>query len=808
MKTIREAIVPDGSEADLAFDVTGMTCAGCAGRVEAALRAVPGVRDATVNLALEKAQVHGDAPPAALVEAVKTAGFGVRAAQVDLSVSGMTCAGCAGRVEKALRAAPGVLEAEVNLAIDRASVRYLPDETDPETIAAAATAAGYPAAPIEADGPDPREAEEAAAARRDAQDLALALTLSAPLVGQMILMALGVDAHMPVWAELALATPVQVWAGRRFHIGAVKAIRAGAGNMDVLVSLGSWAAYLHSLWLVATRGAAASGHLYFEAAAVIIALVLLGKTLEGRAKRSASAALRELMSLRPESARVLVGGKEVERPIGAVALGDILVVRPGERVPADGVITRGETELDESLLTGESMPVRRGKGDPVTAGALNGPGMIRLRADRIGKDTTLARIAELVAHAQTGKAPVQRLVDRVSAVFVPAVLVFAALTFAGWMAASGDFEAAFRASISVLVIACPCALGLATPTALVAGTGAAARAGILIRDIESLERAVHVDTIVFDKTGTITRGEPALVGLASAGPDEDELLTLAASAQRGSEHPLGKAMVAAAEARGLALLDPDDFTAAIGAGVSARVGARAVRVGTLAHAGGPAPAEVAARAEEWERDGRTVVWIAADGEVIGAAALADEPREDAPEAVRRLKARGIRTMLLTGDNRATAERIAALVGLDEVAAEVRPDHKAEAVAALRAEGRRVGMVGDGVNDAPALAAADLGIAMGGGADAAREAAGVTLMRPRLTLVPAALDVAAATARKIRQNLFWAFAYNVVCLPIAAAGLLNPAIAAGAMALSSVSVVANALTLKRWRAHVETAEDGR
>ncbi|SET39246.1 heavy metal translocating P-type ATPase [Oceanicella actignis] len=792
-------------EAAVSLEITGMTCAGCARRVESALREVEGVRDAQVNLALERADIDGAADPAALVEAVRKAGFGVRLAQTDLAIRGMTCAGCAATVEKALRRTPGVIDAAVNLATESATVRHLPHMAGPAELMAAVKAAGYDAAPAGARDHD--AAEAAAARRRDVQDLALALLLAAPLAGQMVLMALGFDMRMPVWAELALATPVQLWAGRRFHVGAARAIRAGAGNMDVLVSLGSWAAYLHSLWLVATQGEGAAGHLYFEASAVIIALVLLGKTLENRAKRAASAALRELMSLRPETAHVLIAGKEHERPVDAVGVGDVLVVRPGERIPVDGVILRGETELDESLITGESMPVRRGPGDVAPAGALNGPGLIRIRAERVGRDTTLARIAELVAHAQTGKAPVQRLVDRVSAVFVPVVMALAALTFGGWLAASVGFEHAFRAAVSVLVIACPCALGLATPTALVAGTGAAARAGILIRDIETLERAARLDVIVFDKTGTLTEGAPRLTALAPAqGLDENALLLLAASAQLGSEHPLGKAMARAARERGLEPEQPDSFEAVIGAGVIARVGGRTVRIGTRALVEAEPPAELAQQARAWTEAGATVVWIADDGAILGVAALEDALRADAPATIARLRARGLRTMLLTGDNAAVARRVARRLGIDDVAAEVRPEHKAQTVADLRKGGRRVAMVGDGVNDAPALAAADVGIAMGSGADAAREAAGITLMRPRLMLVADALDVAAATARKIRQNLFWAFAYNVVCLPIAAAGLLNPAIAGAAMAMSSVSVVTNALTLRRWRPEADRPMD--
>jgi Cu+-exporting ATPase len=572
--------------------------------------------------------------------------------------------------------------------------------------------------------------------------------------------------------------------------------------MDQLVAMGTSAAYLYSVYLLATEGAAASGHLYFEASAVIITLILAGKVLEARAKRSASAALRELMNLRPQRATVLKGGETVEVPVHEVAVGDITVVKPGERVAVDGVITRGESELDESLLTGESLPVPRRVGDRVVAGAINGGGLLRVRAERIGEDTTLAKIGRLVAQAQAGKAPIQRLVDRVSAVFVPTVLGIAASTFVAWLALGAAFEPALIAAVSVLVIACPCALGLATPTALVAGTGAAAKAGILIRDIDTLERAHGVDVVVFDKTGTLTKGEPEVERLVpAAGVSEDELLRVAASAQQGSEHPLGKAMLRAASAREVELDQLDAFEAKVGEGLVATVDGREVKVGRASLTGEDPALEGAARAGE--DAGLTMVRVARAGAVLGLVGLADALRDDAVEAVARLKERGVRTVLLTGDHARTARRIADAVGIDEVEADVRPEDKAARVAALVREGRRVAMVGDGVNDAPALAAADVGIAIGSGADVALETAGVTLMRAEPRLVPAAFQVATKTRAKIRQNLFWAFAYNVVGIPIAAAGFLSPAFAGAAMAASSVSVVTNALLLKRWTPEVRS-----
>jgi Cu+-exporting ATPase len=781
-----------------------MTCAGCAGRVERALQAVPGVAEADVNLALERADVRFDpnrVAADALVDAINATGFGVREQRLTVDIDGMTCTSCAKRVEQALLGVPGVLAASVNVALDNAEIRVLSEGVDRRALADAIERAGY-GVRFKDDAAVNVENDERRAARRDLIELAVAAALSLPLVAQMLAMAAGTGWHLPGWVELALATPVQLWIGRRFYKAAWSALKQRSGNMDQLVVMGTSAAYLYSLYLLASEGAAASGSLYFEASAVIITLVLMGKVLEARAKRSASAALRELMNLRPQRANVLKGGETLEVPVHEVAVGDITVVKPGERVAVDGVITRGESELDESLLTGESLPVPRRVGDRVVAGAINGGGLLRVRAERIGEDTTLARIGRLVAQAQAGKAPIQRLVDRVSAVFVPTVLGVAVLTFAGWLVAGAAFEPALIAAVSVLVIACPCALGLATPTALVAGTGAAAKAGILIRDIDTLERAHGVDVVVFDKTGTLTRGEPEVERLVpAAGVSEDELLRVAASAQQGSEHPLGKAMVRAASNRGVALGPLDAFEAKVGEGLVATVDGYAVKVGRASLAGeDPALTDAATAGED---SGLTMVWVARDDRILGVVGLADALRDDAVAAVARLKERGVRTVLLTGDHVRTAERIAAAVGIDEVEADIRPEDKAERVAAMVRGGRRVAMVGDGVNDAPALAAADVGIAMGSGADVALETAGVTLMRAEPRLVPAAFQVATKTRAKIRQNLFWAFAYNVVGIPIAAAGFLSPAVAGAAMAASSVSVVTNALLLKRWTPEVRS-----
>ena len=787
----------------LAISVAGMTCAGCAGRVERALGALPGVASAQVNLALERADLETAGAPAGLsadiAAALREAGFAAREETRALNLRGMTCAGCAGRIQRALAAVPGVIETEVNLALDRAELRRLRGTAEDAELIAAVKAAGYEAS----------LAEEGAAAPEDAPagpgrwDLPLAALLTAPLLVQMVAMQIDPTWRMTGWAELVLATPVVAWFGRRFHRGALAAARARTANMDTLVSMGVTAAWGFSTWMLATAHAGHAPHLYYEAAAVIVTLVLAGKALESRAKRAASAALRQLMALRPDRARVLRGGEEVEIPVAEVSVGDMVILRPGERAPVDGTVVRGESEFDESLVTGEPLPVPRLKGDAVPAGAVNGTGQVRLRADRVGRDTTLAKIAEMVARAQTGKAPVQRLVDRIAAVFVPAVLAIAVLTLAGWLAAGASLDAAVSAAISVLVIACPCALGLATPTALVAGTGAAAKAGVLIKDIATLERAARIDAVIFDKTGTLTLGKPEVAELRPlADLSRDDLLALAASVQRGSEHPLGRAMVAAA--RDLPLREPETFRAAVGAGVEARIDGALVRIGRQDYAAPGAPEELRARAAEMAGAGRTVVWVAREGEALGLIALSDAPREDAAEAVAALRRRGVAVSLLTGDAEPAARAVAERLGIEDVTAGVRPEGKAAAVQALVATGRRVAMVGDGINDAPALAAADLGIAMGGGADAAMEVAGVTLVRPRPTLVASALDIAAATSAKIRQNLFWAFAWNTLCIPVAAAGLLDPALAGAAMALSSVSVVGNSLLLTRGRPGAEEA----
>ncbi|MBB4286400.1 heavy metal translocating P-type ATPase [Roseospira goensis] len=727
---------------------------------------------------------------------------------VELEISGMTCAACSARVERVLGKRPGVRTARVNLATERAHVDVVDGAGDAprlDDLIAAVRKAGF-------DASEHRPEHDTAAAldtdwradRRGLLDLAVGVVFTTPLLAEMIAMWAGLPFHLSPWVALALATPVQVVAGSRFYVGAWKSLKAGAGNMDVLVALGTSAAYLFSLWRVLT-GQADQG-LYFEAAAVVITLVLVGKWLEARAKGSAAAAIRALMTLRPAVARVeRADGSTAEVPLRSVAVGTVVLVRPGERVPVDGTIVDGDSQLDESLITGESLPVARGPGDAVIGGAINGEGLLRVRATSAGGEGLLTRVIRLVEEAQASKAPVQRLVDRVAAVFVPVIVAIALVTFGVWWGLLGDSETAFVAAVSVLVIACPCALGLATPTAIMVGTGLAARRGVLIKDAAALEGTHRVDTVVFDKTGTLTEGRPALAEIAVLDPareDEDRLLALAAGAQQGSEHVLGRAILEAADARGVALSPVQGFQALPGRGLAATVDGRPLLIGSrrLMEEHDLVDAHTDDRARALAGAGRTVVWVAAEGgPVLGLLALSDPVKAGAADAVAALKDRGLTPVLLTGDSRAAAGAVAARLGIDDVRAEVLPADKAEVVRTLRAEGRVVAMVGDGINDAPALAAADVGIAMGSGTDVAMETAGLTLMRGDPRLLVTALALSRATYDRIRINLVWAFAYNVAAVPAAALGYLSPAIAGAAMAFSSVSVVTSSLLLRRSKA---------
>ncbi|MEQ1501429.1 MAG: heavy metal translocating P-type ATPase [Myxococcota bacterium] len=789
--------------ATVTLPVTGMTCAACAARIEKVVGRVDGVSDARVNLATERATVAYDAAKTsadAIAAAIGGAGYGVRPDTLRLDLTGMTCASCAARIEKVLRRVPGVVSASVNLATNRATIAGLSGVATPELLIGAVRGAGYGAtlAPTDAEAQAAASATAEAAATRELAWLVGSLALTLPLVAPMVAMWFGVHWMLPGWLQFALATPVQFGAGARFYRSGYRAVRGGAPNMDVLVALGSTAAYALSVggWLTGTD------HLYFEASASLVALVRLGKWLEDRAKRSTTDAIRALSALRPAVARVIRDGAEVEVAPEAVGAGEIVVVRPGEQIPVDGEVVEGASAVDESLLTGESLPIPRGVGAKVIGGSINGEGVLRIRTEAVGADSALASIVRSVEDAAASKAPVQRLVDRVSAVFVPTVLVVAALTGIGWALAGAGFERSIVNAVSVLVIACPCALGLATPTAVMVGTGIAAGRGVLIRDAEALEGAHRVTVVVFDKTGTLTEGRPSVSDVLPADPSADPaaVLAVAAGAQRDSEHPLAKAIRDEARSRGAEVPASVDAAAVAGRGMTATVDGLPVSVGSPRWFDelGLDRSAVAAEADRLEESGATVVWVARGGVVLGAIGIRDQVRDESRPAVRRLHAAGIRTVLLTGDHRRAAQAVAEAVGIDEVRAEVLPADKAAAVTALRAAGDVVAMVGDGVNDAPALAAADVGFAMGTGSDVARSTAPVTLIRPDPGLVADAIAISRATIRKIRQNLFWAFVYTTIGIPRGAAGLLTPMIAGTAMAFSSVSVVTNALLLRRGR----------
>ncbi len=780
--------------------VEGMTCAACSARVEKRLNALEGVEEAAVNLATARARVTYDleaVSPSRIAARIVETGYAVPEESVELAVGGMTCAACSARVEKRLNALEGVASASVNLSTERAMVRFTPGAVSVEDLIERVEKTGYTAQETDREGADAGRDESVRRYRWEVWMFTLSALLSLPLVLQMTSTFWGEGWELPRWWQFALATPVQLIVGWRFYRGAYHSLRGGGANMDVLVAGGTSAAYLDS---VAVTAFALPMHVYFETSAVLITLIRLGKLLEERAKGRTSDAIRKLMGLQAKTARVLRDGEEREIPIEQVIVGDEVFVRPGEKFPVDGVILDGQTTADESMITGESIPVEKSPGDTVVGATVNKNGAVRFRADKVGKDTALAQIIRLVEQAQGSKAPIQRLADRISGIFVPAVLLIVALTFALWYAYAG-FTAALVNAVAVLVIACPCALGLATPTAIMVGTGKGAEAGILIKGGESLETAHKIGAVVLDKTGTITKGKPEVTDvLPFNGAEGRELLRLAASAERGSEHPLGEAIRERSESEGIEYLPVTDFQAIPGHGLSVKVEGRPIWLGNarlMADRGVPLDGNAPA-IEELERQGKTVMLMADEAGLLGALAVADTVKETSRAAIKALRAMGIEVYMLTGDNRRTAQAIAEQVGVDRVLAEVLPDQKAEKVGELRAGGKIVGMVGDGINDAPALAAADVGFAIGTGTDMAMEAADVTLMRGDLMSVADSIRLSRATMRKIRQNLFWAFFYNVLGIPLAALGFLSPVIAGAAMASSSVSVVSNTLLLRRWR----------
>ncbi|AUT72770.1 heavy metal translocating P-type ATPase [Paraburkholderia hospita] len=818
------------------LDIQGMTCASCALRVEKALAKVPGVARASVNLATEKATVDADASVTTdtLVNAIRKAGYDAQPlndapppaadaqSTAELAIGGMTCAACSGRVEKALARIPGVTSASVNLATEKATVTTN-GAVGVDQLIAAVTKAGYQATPLSADDATPAAAEDKdaaarAAVRRELGAVVICALLTLPLIVPMLAEPLGLHAMLPATLQLALATVVQFVFGARFYRAAWKAVRAGAGNMDLLVALGTSAAYGVSVYQMALHPGDMM-HLYFEASAVVITLVRFGKWLEARAKRQTTDAIRALNALRPDRARIVVGTEEHEVPLAQVRVGMLVAVRPGERVPVDGTVLQGRTHIDESLITGESLPVPKQQDDRVTAGSINGEGAITVTTTAIGAETTLARIIRLVETAQAEKAPIQRLVDRVSEIFVPAILAIALITLVGWLIAGHGAETAILNAVAVLVIACPCALGLATPTAIMAGTGVAARHGVLIKDAQALEIAHQVRVVAFDKTGTLTVGQPSVTAFETTeGVGRSKALALAAAVQRHSEHPLAKAVLKAFEADGggASLPASSDARAVAGRGVEADIDGETVAIGSSRWLGelgiAPSPA-LALRAQQLEAQGNTVSWLIGRGktdaqietqadtpaQALALIAFGDTLKPGARAAIERLSRMGVKSALVTGDNEGSANSVAAALGIDEVHAQVLPSDKARVVHDLKIRTSSVvAMAGDGINDAPALAAADIGIAMATGTDVAMHAAGITLMRGDPTLVADAIDISRRTWRKIQQNLFWAFVYNLIGIPLAAFGLLNPMIAGAAMAFSSVSVVTNALLLRTWR----------
>jgi Cu+-exporting ATPase len=814
----------------ITIPVTGMSCASCVRRVERALTANEGVAEASVNFASEEASVayHPETTsPDELIRAIKDAGYGADVRETTFGVTGMTCASCVGRVERALRKVPGVVGASVNFANEKAKVGYILGEVGARDLEKAVEEAGYGIV-REDEGASVEDSREREYGKLRG-DFFLAAALTALILIGSLPMMLGFKPPVPVaWLNLGLlflATPVQFWAGRRFYRGALGALRHGQANMNTLVVMGTSAAYFYSVLATLAPGLFAAGRadVYFDTSALIITLILLGRLLEARAKGRTNEAIKKLAGLRAKTARVVRDGGEVDVPVEDVRVGDVVVVRPGEKVPVDGRVLAGESAVDESMITGESIPVTKRAGDEVIGATMNTNGSFRFEATKVGEDTALQQIVRMVEEAQGSKAPIQRLADRISAVFVPAVMGVAAATFAIWLLFGPEpaFTFALLNTVAVLIIACPCAMGLATPTSIMVGTGKGAESGILIKGGEALEGAHKLDTVVLDKTGTLTRGVPELTDVAVGdGIDDVELLRIVASAERGSEHPLGEAIVRGAKERGLSFVEAEGFEAVSGGGVRASVEGREVLVGSrrfLSESGAHKEGLVT-RGEELAREGKTPVFVAFDGRPVGLLAVADAAREESREAVDRLHSLGLEVAMLTGDNRRAAEAIARELSVDRVVAEVRPQDKANEVKRLQAEGKRVGMVGDGINDAPALAQADVGIAIGTGTDVAMEAADLTLISGDVRGVARAIGLSKATVRNIKQNLFWAFAYNVAVIPVAAGalyplfsegsvpevlrpvlgeyGFLNPVLAAAAMALSSVTVLSNALRLRR------------
>ncbi|MGF9945766.1 heavy metal translocating P-type ATPase [Priestia megaterium] len=795
------------------LQITGMTCAACSNRIEKGLKKIEGVKEANVNLALERSTVIFDpskTSPQAFEEKIEKLGYGVVSEKAEFAITGMTCAACSTRIEKGLNKLEGVTKASVNLALETASVEYSPSQIAPQDITQRVEKLGY-GAKLKSEEKEEEQSYREKELSKQKGKFWFSFILSVPLLWAMV-SHFTFTSFIPLphmlmnpWVQLALATPVQFVVGKQFYVGAFKALRNKSANMDVLVALGTSAAYFYSLYFsLKTLGSSAhTDQLYYETSAILITLILLGKLFEASAKGRSSEAIKKMMGLRAKTAVVIRDGAEVEIPVEEVQKGEVIFIKPGEKVPVDGEIIEGQSALDESMLTGESVPVDKNIGDKVIGATLNKNGFLKIKATNVGRETALAQIIKVVEEAQGSKAPIQRLADYISGIFVPIVVGIALLTFFVWYIwiASGEFAPALEKLIAVLVIACPCALGLATPTSIMAGSGRAAEFGILFKGGEHLEAAHKIDTILLDKTGTVTNGTPELTDVRIAqGYEENELLQLVASAERLSEHPLAQALVAGIKNKGIEIQDPLSFEAIPGYGVKATVQERELLVGTRKLMN-QHKVNIDTALEEMtniEREGKTAMLVALDGKYAGMLAVADTIKATSKEAVSRLKEMGLEVMMITGDNRQTAQAIAMQAGIEHVIAEVLPEGKAEEVKKLQQQGKKVAMVGDGINDAPALALADIGMAIGTGTDVAMEAADITLMRGDLMSIADAIEMSRKTISNIKQNLFWAMGYNTLGIPIAAVGLLAPWVAGAAMAFSSVSVVLNALRLQRVR----------
>ncbi|MBY0211572.1 MULTISPECIES: heavy metal translocating P-type ATPase [Priestia] len=795
------------------LQITGMTCAACSNRIEKGLKKIEGVKEANVNLALERSTIIFDPSKTssqAFEEKIEKLGYGVVSEKAEFAITGMTCAACSTRIEKGLNKLEGVTKASVNLALETASVEYSPSQIDPQDITQRVEKLGY-GAKLKSEEKEEEQSYREKELSKQKGKFWFSFILSVPLLWAMV-SHFTFTSFIPLphmlmnpWVQLALATPVQFVVGKQFYIGAFKALRNKSANMDVLVALGTSAAYFYSLYssLKSLGSSAHTTQLYYETSAILITLILLGKLFEANAKGRSSEAIKKMMGLQAKTAVVVRDGAEIEIPVEEVQKDEVIFIKPGEKVPVDGEIIEGQSALDESMLTGESVPVDKSIGDKVIGATLNKNGFLKIKATNVGKETALAQIIKVVEEAQGSKAPIQRLADYISGIFVPIVVGIALLTFFVWYIwiVPGEFAPALEKLIAVLVIACPCALGLATPTSIMAGSGRAAEFGILFKGGEHLEATHKIDTILLDKTGTVTNGTPELTDVRIAqGYEENELLQLVASAERLSEHPLAQALVAGIKNKGIEIQDPLSFEAIPGHGVRATVQERELLIGTRKLMN-QHKVNIDAALEEMtnlEREGKTAMLVALDGKYAGMLAVADTIKETSKEAVSRLKEMGLEVMMITGDNRQTAQAIAMQAGIEHVIAEVLPEGKTEEVKKLQQQGKKVAMVGDGINDAPALALADIGMAIGTGTDVAMEAADITLMRGDLMSIADAIEMSRKTISNIKQNLFWAMGYNTLGIPVAAVGLLAPWVAGAAMAFSSVSVVLNALRLQRVR----------